>query len=188
MDNHNVIHQLQTTFRQISEQISLKPLNKESLQDAIMNYKYLLNYCCRNEAVRERCLTEEQDNKFKEDLQREIKIFQDRNGMKVEVRTPEPTFKERCNLQLKQCEFAINSSHQMHIFVFVVKENPTVRTLYENADVFPLEKEDPKEDTLMKKKFLEDLAQEIKNFKSENPAVELKMREPAERMCFGLEA
>uniref|UniRef100_A0A915KK70 Uncharacterized protein n=1 Tax=Romanomermis culicivorax TaxID=13658 RepID=A0A915KK70_ROMCU len=36
--------------------------------------------------------------------------------------------------------------------------------------------EDPKEETLIKKKFLEDLAQKIKNFKSENPAVELKMR------------
>uniref|UniRef100_A0A915LAZ4 Uncharacterized protein n=1 Tax=Romanomermis culicivorax TaxID=13658 RepID=A0A915LAZ4_ROMCU len=77
------------------------------------------------------------------------------------------------DIEMKESAF---STEKLFHCSFKLKENPTVQTLYNAETFWYLQDKNPKEDTLMKKKFLEDLAQEIKNFKSENPAVELKMR------------
>uniref|UniRef100_A0A915HMD7 Uncharacterized protein n=1 Tax=Romanomermis culicivorax TaxID=13658 RepID=A0A915HMD7_ROMCU len=66
--------------------------------------------------------------------------FNERFYLKIalHVTAPELTPEERCDLQLKTCEPSISTSistqNAQYKLLFIVKENPTVRTLYENMD------------------------------------------------------
>uniref|UniRef100_A0A915HNY0 Uncharacterized protein n=1 Tax=Romanomermis culicivorax TaxID=13658 RepID=A0A915HNY0_ROMCU len=180
------------TFRTLYDTIYyskylLDDSDRYTLTMAISDYKSLTRDCCQLKRVNETCPTEEHEKHFLKDHEREIKIFEDRTGEEIEVQMPDLYPEEVCDVQLKE-----------------LKKNPTVRTLYKYINLHhPYEGEldydhlmsserDYKElldeccktegvkETFPTKehemKFLQDVEQELKKFKRENPSVKLYKR------------